>query len=339
MKVTTQSVISMLLAATVVGAGTAVADSHRPSWQDYRSAYSSIPVSKSYNDIEVSKYDIDKTRTTTTTTSTDDSYNTANIDKSRRSAELNLDKSRRVDDSYNTDNSKHAADSFNKSIALDLDKSSRIKDSYNTDKSRRARDSFNTDNSKYASESFNTDKSVNDSYNTANNQRRAAITDAMSVSQLNKSIKDVSSGDVQGASNQGQLNGARQRGYQGSTAIDVGGIGNDAPSYGYGGCCGSEYGHGGSSDQRQMNNRQEIGVYGPNLGAVSNTSVVNQGRDLVFGPNRSAIGNDFGNKQIFSAGDQTQLMKNDQFKSGDNAASAVDNVTNTATKSSSTTTN
>jgi hypothetical protein len=71
---------------------------------------------------------------------------------------------------------------------------------------------------------------------------------------------------------------------------------------------------------------------------VSNTNVQNGGRDLVFGPNRSAIGNDFGNKQVFSAGDQAQLMKNDQFKSGDNAANAVDNVNNTATKSSTTST-
>jgi len=368
MKVTTKTIISMLLATTVVGAGTAAADSRKPSWQDYRSTVTQMPVSKSYNDIELNKTDIDKTKTTTTTTDNSkaaddsfnksveidldksnnpvDSYNTAKTktdnsksaaDSFNKSVELDLDKSSRIKESYNTaktDNSKSAADSFNKSVELDLDKSSRIKDSYNMDKSRHAADSYNTDKSRHAKDSYNTDESVNDSYNTWNNQREAAITDKMSVSQLTKSMKNVSSGDVQSGSNDGFLSGHVQSGQQG--AVDVGGIGNDAPSYG--GWGGGEYGYGGGADKRKFRNDQEIAVHGPNLGAVSNTNLVNQGRDLVFGPNRSAIGNDFGNKQIFSAGDQAQMLKNDQYKVGDNDAAAVDNVTNSATKSSTTST-
>lgn len=343
MKVSTKTIISTLVASTIVGAGAAVADSHQPSWQDYRSTVTQMPISKSYNDIDVRKYDQD----TTTNTSTDDSYNTTDIDKSRRSIDVDLDKS--TDDSYNTaniDKSSHSKefdldkstnDSYNRrtDLNVDVDASRRMKDSYNTDNSKYAADSYNTDKSRHAKDSYNTDDSVNDSYNTWNNQREAAITDRMDVSQLTKSMKDVSSGDVQQSANDGYLSGHTQAGHQGG--VDVGGIGNDAPSYGGGYGGGSEYGYGGA-DKRKFRNDQEIAVYGPNLGAVSNTNVVNQGRDLVFGPNRSAIGNDFGNKQVFSAGDQAQLLKNDQFKSGDNAANAVDNVNNTATKSATTST-
>lgn len=355
MKVSTKTIIATLVASAIVGNGAAVADSHQPSWQDYRSTVTQMPISKSYNDIDVRKYDKDTTTTTSTddsynTTdidksrrsidvdldkSTDDSYNTANIDKSRHSKEFDLDKS--TNDSYNTDNSKRVDDSYNRrtDLDIDVDASRRMKDSYNTDNSKYAADSYNTDKSRHAADSYNTDKSVNDSYNTWNNQREAAITDQMDVSQLTKSMKQVSSGDVQSGSNEGYLSGHTQAGHQGG--VDVGGIGNDAPSYGGGYGGGSEYGYGGA-DKRKFRNDQEIAVYGPNLGAVSNTNVVNQGRDLVFGPNRSAIGNDFGNKQVFSAGDQAQVLKNDQFKSGNNAANAVDNVNNTATKSSTTST-
>ncbi len=230
---------------------------------------------------------------------------------------------------------KRAKDSFNRSLDVDVDASRRMDDSYNTDNSKRAYDSFNTDNSQNAADSYNTDNSINDSYNTENRQRSAFVLDTMAVNPTVTSLKKVSSGDVQGASNSGYITGPTQAGSQGS--VDVGGIGNDAPSYGWKG----GYGEGGSGyggDGRQFHNDQQIAVDGPNFGAIANTNVVNQGRDLVFGPNRSAIGNDFGNKQIFSAGDQTQLQKNDQFKAGDNSATATDNVSTTATKSSQTTT-
>ncbi len=328
MKLTTKTIVPMLLATTAISGVALASDSYapQPSWMGYESTVSSsMPISQSFN--KLSK----ETTTTDNSKRASDSFN--------RSAEfdLDVDASRRMDDSYNTDNSKSASSSFNKSLDVDVDASRKMDDSYNTDNSkhtydsfnRRMDDSYNTDNSRHAQDSYNTDKSIKDSYNTANNQRQAAIHDAMSVTPTLNSAKTVSSGDVQGASNSGYLSGHTQSGYQGS--VDVGGIGNDAPSYGYD----SGYGHGsGGADNRNFRNDQEIAVYGPNLGAVSNTSVVNQGRDLVFGPNRSAIGNDFGNKQIFSAGDQAQLQKNDQFKSGDNSASAVDNITTTATKSS-----
>lgn|GEM_PF-5178666 len=330
MKSRTKTIVSMLLATTAVSGVALASDSYapQPSWKTYESTTStSMPISQSFN--KLSKE----------TTSTDNSKRA--YDSFNRSIDLDVDASRRMDDSYNTDNSKHARSSFNRSLDVDVDASRRMDDSYNTDNSKHAYDSFNrrmdnsynTDSSRHAQDSYNTDDSINDSYNTANNQRQAAIEDTMALTPTLNSAKKVSSGDVQSASNAGYISGHTQSGYQGS--VDVGGIGNDAPSYGYGG--GYGYGSGGA-DNRNFRNDQEIAVYGPNLGAVSNTSVVNQGRDLVFGPNRSAIGNDFGNKQIFTAGDQAQLQKNDQFKSGDNSASAVDSITTSATKSSRTTT-
>ena len=296
MKLTIKTIAPILLATTAISSVALASDSYAPtpSWMGYESTVSnSMPISQSFN-----KLDQETTQT---------------------------DNSKRAYDSFNTDNSKRADDSFNKSVDLDVDASRRMDDSYNTDNSKRAYDSFNTDNSKRADDSFNTDNSINDSYNTANNQRQANIADTMSITPTLNSEKYVSSGDVQGASNAGHLSGHTQAGYQGG--VDVGGIGNDAPSHGYG------TGWGGA-DNRSFSNDQEIAVHGPNLGAISNTSTVNQGRDLVFGHNRSAVGNDFGNKQIFSAGDQAQLMKNDQFKAGDNSATATDSISTNATKSS-----
>lgn len=331
MKATTKTIISMLLATTVIGAGSAAADSRKPTWQDYRSTVTQMPISQSYNDIEINKTDIDKTTSTQTDNSkqVDDSFNRS-LD-----VDVDLDESSRTTDSYNTaktDNSTDNADSFNTAIDvdLDIDKSSRIDDSYNTDNSKYARESFNTDNSRHAADSFNRDESVNDSYNTWNNQRQADITDQMDVSQLTKTLKKVTVGDYQNGQNEGYQSGHMMSGSQGG--LDIGGIGNEGPSYGGG------YGYGGGPDMRSFRNDQAIAVQGPNLGAVSNTNVVNQGRDLVFGHNRAAVGNDFGNKQIFSAGDQAQLLKNDAYKVGDNDAAAVDNVTNSATKSSATST-
>ncbi len=312
MKLTTTTIASVLLATTTVSGVALARDSYgpKPIWIDYESTVS-MPTTRSFNDISKD------VTTTDNSKRTEGSYN--------RSAELDLDvdASRNMDDSYNTDKSKRAYGSFNRRTDFDLD----------VDSSRHTDDSYNTDQSKHAKDSYNTDKSVNDSYNTANHQRQAAIQDTMSLTPTLNSMKKVSSGDAQGASNAGYLTGHTQAGFQGG--VDVGGIGNDAPSYGYG----EGYGYGsGGADKRKFRNDQEIYVDGPNLGAISNTNVVNQGRDLVFGPNRSAIGNDFGNKQIFTAGDQAQLMKNDQFKSGDNSASAVDSITSTASKSSQTTT-
>jgi len=317
MKLTIRTIAPMLLATTAVS-GVALADSHapQPSWMGYEPATTySQPISKSYN--EYSKQ----------TTTTDNSKRAKNSFNRSTEFDLDIDASRRMDDSYNTDNSKRAYESFN------------------TDKSRRAYDSYNTDKSRHAKNSYNTDKSTKDSYNTQNNQRKARITDTMAVNPYVNSVKKVSSGDVQGASNSGYLSGHSQMGYQGG--VDVGGIGNDAPTYNSGYGYGEGYGYGGGygdggDDNRTFSNTQKIRMDGPNFGAVSNTSsntvIENHGRDMVFGPNRSAIGNDFGNKQIFTAGDQAQLQKNDLYKSGDNSAAATDNVITTATKTSKTTT-
>lgn len=73
-------------------------------------------------------------------------------------------------------------------------------------------------------------------------------------------------------------------------------------------------------------------IDGPNLGAVSNVNIANQGRDLVFGPNRSVVGSDLGNKQVMSAGDQTQLQSNAQDKKSATSSTASDQVVTSASK-------
>ena len=141
---------------------------------------------------------------------------------------------------------------------------------------------------------------------------------------MTKTMKNVSAGDYQKGRNDGYQSGHMMSGQQGG--LDIGGIGNESGGYGYG-----ERGYG-APDMRSFRNDQAIAVHGPNLGAVSNTNVTNGGRDMVFGHNRSAVGNDFGNKQIFTAGDQAQIQKNDAYKNGNIDAAAVDNVSNSATK-------
>jgi len=364
MKLSSKTIIPVLLAATATSGAALATDMYgpAPSWDGYKSVSSSMPISRSYNDIEANNTNTESTQTDNSKSAVDsfnreaafdldataDSYNdnsseatqTDNsksaADSFNRSAAFDLDSTA---DSYNdnssesaqTDNSKSAVDSFNRAAEFDLDASKRMKDSYNTDNSKQAADSFNTDNSKHAADSFNTDSSNKDSFNTTTKQRWQAVTDAMTANPIVTTAKDVSAGDVQGASNSNSMSGPNQIGMQGG--LDIGGVGNDAPS-----CCGgygSEYGYGGQ-DNRSASNAQEIGVYGPNLGAVSNTSVTNLGRDQVFGPNRSVLGSDFGNKQIFSAGPQTQLQKNEQLKAGDTSATAMDTISNSASKSSKT---
>lgn len=314
MKSTTKTMIPALLATAVISGAAVAADYDKPapSWMDYRSTVSNMPIDRSYNDINVEKtktdIDIEKTKT-------DNSVNDSNNTNTELNADVDVDKSRQMDDSYNTDASKTAKHSFNKRFDLNVDASQHTKDSNNTDAS--------------TNDSNNTDASVNDSYNTRKDLRFKAITEKMVVSPELNSKKKQYVGDSQQGSNKGYQAGPVQSGYLGGA--DIGGIGNDAPTYGTG--WGSEHGYGGG-DNRKSSNKQAIRLDGPNLGAVSNTSVVNQGRDLVFGPNRSALGNDFGGKQIISAGDQVQAQSNEAYKSGDNAANASDNITNSATKSS-----
>lgn len=306
MKLSSKTIIPVLLAGTVI-CGTALATDKYgpgPSWDGYKSVSSSMPISQSYNDIEANRTDTQSTEMTDNSKSAVDSFN--------RAAEFDLDST---------------ADSYNDNSVT----SSKTKTQIELDASRRMDDSYNTDNSKKAADSFNTDNSNHDSFNTTTQQRWQAVTDSMTANPIVTSTKDVSAGDVQGASNSGYMSGPNQAGFQGG--LDIGGIGNDAPSSGGG--WGSEYGYGGQ-DNRQSSNAQEIAVYGPNLGAVSNTSVSNMGRDLVFGPNRSVLGSDFGNKQIFSAGPQTQVQTNEQLKAGDTSANATDTITNSASKASKT---
>ena len=356
MKSMTKTMIPALLATAVVSGAAVAADYDKPapSWMDYRSTVSNMPIDRSYNDINVEKtrtdIDIEKTKTDN---STADSYNTnkelnadVDVDASQRTktdnstndsynkelnADVDLDASRRMDDSYNTDNSKKAKNSFNRAFELDVDASRHANDSYNTD------NSDNSDNSEHVADSYNdtmkdsynTDNSVNDSYNTHKDLRFKLMHDKMVVSPELNSKKKQYVGDAQSGSNTGQIVGPNQSGYVGGA--DIGGIGNDAPTHGTG--WGSEYGYGGG-DNRKSSNKQKIRVDGPNFGAVANTSVVNQGRDQVFGPNRSALGNDFGGRQFNTAGDQVQAQSNEAYKSGDNVANATDNITNSATKSS-----
>lgn len=311
----TRTVLSAAVAAALVGTAAQAAPDYEatPDWTSYRSAMTkNMPIDRSFNDVDVTKTDRSQ--------STDDSYNTrTDVD-----AKLDLDASRNAYDSFNrskeidTDITKKT----NTEIGLEFDKSYRADGSYNTDNS--ARDASTND-------SYNsTDNSIRDSYNKHLDVdvERKDVYDSMGVNPTLSSAKKQLTGDQQNGANSGYLGGHTQGGYQGG--VDVGGIGNDAPTSGG---WGSMYGYG--VDARHSENQQAIRVDGPNLGAVSNTSVVNQGRDLVFGPNRSAIGNDFGNKQIFSAGDQAQLQSVEQLRQGNNQAAATDQQTTSATKASS----
>ena len=292
-----------------------------------------MPTDRSYNDIDVSKQ----------MQSTQGSYNRSlDVD-----ADLDVNASRNAYDSFNRsqktstdiDASRSAADSFNRSAEVNTDASRMAYDSFNrskevntdidTDSSKTAYDSFNSDYSNRdwsTHDSFNSaDHSIKDSYNQRYETKQKWLTDTMAVSPELNAHQQVSSGDTQGASNSGYMTGHTQSGRQGGVA--VGGVGNDAPTIGLGG-----YGGG---DFRSFTNNQAVRNDGPNLGAIANTSVVNQGRDLVFGPNRSMIGNDIGPKMSNIAGEQTQLQKNDQFKNGDQSATAGNSIDNEATKSSS----
>lgn len=225
-----------------------------------------------------------------------------------------------VDDSFNrktektttttttTDNSRKTAidDSFNRSTEIKRTDDHSTNGSYNTDVKK-------TD-----------DHSIRDSYNRSSEFDLKI--DTQTVAPNVETSKYVSTLDTQSANNSGSIKGPEMNAAQGG--FYMGSVGEDiaAPTY---------YGYGArvhTEDNRALKQENTAVIDGHNFGAVANTNIANQGRDLVFGPNRSVVGSDLGNKQVMSAGDQTQLQSNTQDKNSQTSSTATDSVNTSASK-------
>jgi hypothetical protein len=204
-----------------------------------------------------------------------------------------VDKSKHIDDSYNTDNSRKAVGSYN------TDRSKKIDDSYNTDNSRKAVGSYNTD--------YRYDYKLDDQH----------------VKNDISSDKRQSTLDTQTANNGASMTGPTQLGFQGG--FTGGNLTSGAPST----SIGSGYGSRVYMEQdRELSQSNSSVVRGANYGAISNLNVAHQGDgDLTMGPKGSIVDSRLGNDQTFLAGDQTQLQSNEQQKKSNTSSNASDTTT------------
>lgn len=221
---------------------------------------------------------------------------------------------RRSETNTTTDNSRQVAidDSFNRSTDIKTS----IDDSFN-----RSTDVRKTNVKK-------TDNSIHDSYNTTNTTDIDLKFDTQTVSPTIDTSKYVSTLDTQDADNNASMVGPKQNASQGG--FYMGSVGEESSSPGY-----AAYGFGtrvSVEENRTLSQANTAVVDGANLGAVSNVNIANQGRDLVFGPNRSIVDSDLGNKQIMSAGDQAQVQSNDQDKESATSSTAYDQITTSGSK-------
>jgi len=250
-----RSTLVALAIATAIAATSHAKEAKKPSWADYHSTVVNKPVS----------IDVD-TRT---------------------------DKSKHIDDSYNTDNSRKAVGS------------------YNTDRSKKIDDSYNTDNSRTAVGSYNTDWRYD--YKLDDQHVNAAI----------RTDKRQNTLDTQSASNGASMTGPQQTGLQGG--FYGGNLTSGAPSTSIGSGYGSRVY---MAQDRELSQSNSAVVDGANFGAISNLNVGHQGDgDLTMGPKGSIVDSRLGNDQTFLAGDQTQLQSNEQHKNSNTSSNASDTTT------------
>lgn len=239
-----------------------------------------------------------------------------------------------IDDSFNrktekttnttttTDNSRKVAidDSFNRSTDIKTS----IDGSFNRSTDIKRTDDHSTNGSYNTDVRKTDDHSIRDSYNRSSEFDLKI--DTQTVSPQVDTTKYVSTLDTQSANNSGSIKGAEMTGVQGGFYMGSVGEETAAPAYyGYGA-------HVSTEDNRTLKQENTAVIDGHNFGAVANTNIANQGRDLVFGPNRSVVGSDLGNKQVMSAGDQTQLQSNTQDKKSQTSSTASDQVVTSASK-------
>ena len=144
--------------------------------------------------------------------------------------------------------------------------------------------------------------------------------------------KYINNGDDLAASSSANLIGPKQSAYQdGLFSIDIGnggGVSKDS---------GGLFNRNEDNRIASINVNQALSTGGSNGGIMENESQVFvnfDGEQVVDGVSRSAIGNDFGNKQTLLTGDQTSLQQHDVSKNGDATAIASDATTSTASNTS-----
>jgi hypothetical protein len=174
--------------------------------------------------------------------------------------------------------------------------------------------------------------------NTAIDASRKAIgsfnptTEIVTNRQKVATSKYINNGDDLAASSSANLIGPKQSAYQdGLFSIDIGnggGVSKDS---------GGLFNRNEDNRIASINVSQALSTGGNNGGIMENESQVFvnfDGEQVVDGVSRSAIGNDFGNKQTLLTGDQTSLQQHDVSKNGDATAIASDTTTSNASNTS-----
>jgi hypothetical protein len=176
---------------------------------------------------------------------------------------------------------------------------------------------ISTDNSRSAVDSFNRSQDNDTSIDAS--RRTVTMLDLQSVTPTVNSTKSIATLDTQSASNTAYMSGATQVGHQGGFSLNMSG---GQPANAQGGFYKSPAETTQSYDLAQANS---VRLGGDNNGLIRNDNYLNLGGAQV-------VGSDLGNKQVFSAGPQTQVQGVSQDKESATQTHATDSVSTTVSK-------
>ena len=198
----------------------------------------------------------------------------------------------------------------NPSVEIDdsFNRTTKVDNTVSTDKSRRTDNSFNRTN--------DNDTTVDASRHASNSFNRSL--DVQTVAPSVYSTKSIATLDTQTANNSAQMSGATQVGHQGGFALNMGGGSPASADAKY-------FSRAASTQSYDIGQANEVKVGGDNLGSIRNQNYLNLGGSQI-------VDSDLGNKQIFSAGPQTQVQGVSQDKTSATQTHASDTVTTTTSK-------